>query len=129
MIEGFWPALKAGAFDSMPALYVEADLAVSNDPDHARRMFELDRELMLGFTDWPDSLPAAIQAPTLVVGGDLDVITRDHLARLSTLIPGGRLLIVPGYHGSYLGEVLAAGGDLRSMRATLPFLLEFLDAP
>jgi pimeloyl-ACP methyl ester carboxylesterase len=129
MIDGFWPGLEGGTFASMPAQYVEADLAVSNDPHHARRMFELDRELMLGFTDWPDSLPAAIQAPTLVVGGDLDVITRDHLARLSSLIPGGRLLIVPGYHGSYLGEVLAAGDDLRSMRATLPFLIDFLDAP
>ncbi|WP_251042251.1 hypothetical protein [Arthrobacter sp. ISL-69] len=44
------------------------------------------------------------------------------------LIPGARLLIVPGGHGDYLGEQAASGGDLRTMHATVPFLLRFLDA-
>ena len=40
----------------------------------------------------------------------------------------GRLLVVPGIHGDYLGEILAAAGDDRAMRAFLPYLTAFLDA-
>jgi hypothetical protein len=45
---------------------------------------------------------------------------------MASLIPDARLLIVPGYHGECLGEVLAAGGDLTSMQLTLPWILRFL---
>jgi pimeloyl-ACP methyl ester carboxylesterase len=113
----------------MPQPYVDADIAVSGDPEHARRMFELDRGLMLGFQDWPDDLPSSIPARTLVVVGDQDVVTVAHTERLRSVIPGASLLVVPGYHGPYLGELLAAGGDPGSLRATLPVLLAFLDAP
>lgn len=128
MIDGFWEGLQGAGFEDMPAVYRDADVRVSGDPGHARRMFELDRQLMLAFTDWPDSIPASISAPTLVVSADRDVIRAKHSVRLATTIPNSRLLIVPGSHGSYLGEIAAAGDDLRGMRATLPFLLEFLDA-
>jgi pimeloyl-ACP methyl ester carboxylesterase len=129
MIDGFWPALQAGTFDDMPGVFVDADLRASGDPEHARAMFELDRRLMLGFEDWPDSLPASIQAPSLIVVGDRDVVTVDHAARLARLVPNARLLVVPASHGSYLGELAASGGDPAELRAVLPLLLGFLDQP
>jgi hypothetical protein len=46
---------------------------------------------------------------------------------MAGVIPGARLPIVPGGHGDYLGEQAASGGDLRTMHATVPFLLRFLD--
>jgi pimeloyl-ACP methyl ester carboxylesterase len=67
-----------------------------------------------------------ITAPTLVVSADRDVITAGYAARMAGAIPGARLLIVPGGHGDYLGEQAASGGDLRTMHATVPFLLRFL---
>jgi pimeloyl-ACP methyl ester carboxylesterase len=129
MIDGFWPSLESATFESMPQVYADADLAVSGDREHARRMFELDRALMLGFSDWPDELPASITARTLVIVGDRDVVTVDHAVRLREIIPGSALLVVPGLHGQYLGERLAAEGGLGSMRQTIPVLLGFLDAP
>lgn len=130
MVDGFWDGMAGATFEDLPAPYREADVAVSGDPGHAERMFHLDRELMLtGFTDWPDTVPAGIAAPTLVVAGDRDVVRADHAVRLASLVPGARLLIVPGNHGDYLGELVAASGDLRRLRATLPFLLDFLDGP
>lgn len=42
--------------------------------------------------------------------------------------PGARMLVVPGNHGDYLGELLAAGGDPAAMRRALPWLLAFLDS-
>lgn len=129
MIDGFWDGLAAGTFADLPAPYREADLAVSRDPEHARRMFELDRELMLGFEDFSDDLLASVAAPTLVVGADRDVVRPEHFVELASLLPDARLLIVPGSHGDYLGERLAAAGDAAALGRTLPHLLAFLDAP
>ncbi|WP_236796006.1 alpha/beta fold hydrolase [Amycolatopsis sp. GM8] len=130
MIDGFWDGLAAGTFADLPQPYRDADLAVSGDPAHAERMFELDRELMLtGFTDWPDSLVASIAAPTLVIAADQDVIRVEHTVLLGSLIPGARILIVPGNHGDYLGELLAAAGNPGPLARTLPFITDFLDQP
>ncbi|HKT00584.1 MAG TPA: alpha/beta fold hydrolase [Rugosimonospora sp.] len=129
MVDGFWDGLAAATYADLPQPYREADLAVSGDPAHAERMFQLDRELMLtGFTDWPDALVASIAAPALVVVGDRDVIRVEHASLLASLIPGARLLVVPGNHGDYLGE-LAATGDPGPMERTLPFILDFLERP
>jgi pimeloyl-ACP methyl ester carboxylesterase len=89
-------------------------------------MFDLDRVLMLGFTDWPDADLESITAPTLVIVGDRDVVTVDHALRLSQLIPDARLL-VPSTHGGYLGEVAASTGDADVLPETLPFILRFID--
>ena len=130
MVDGFWDGLAGATYADLPEPYREADLAVSGDPAHAERMFHLDRELMLtGFADWPDSLVASITAPTLVVTADRDVIRADHAVLLASLIPNARLLIVPGNHGDYLGELLAAAEDPGPLRRALPFLVNFLDQP
>jgi len=128
MVDGFWEGLEAGTFDDLPAPYRQADFAVSHDAEHARTMFELDRALMLGFEDFPDDLLAAIVAPTLVVVADRDVVRVEEAVALAALLPDARLLVVPGSHGDYLGELLAAGGDDGALRRTLPSLLAHLDA-
>jgi pimeloyl-ACP methyl ester carboxylesterase len=130
MVDGFWDSLAAATYADLPALYREADLTASGDPGHAERMFRLDRELMLtGFADWPDAALASITAPTLVVAADHDVVRVEHTVLLASLIPNGRLLIVPGNHGDYLGELAAAAGDPGPLRRALPFLCDFLDQP
>jgi pimeloyl-ACP methyl ester carboxylesterase len=130
MVDGFWDGLAAATYADLPQPYREADLAVSGDPAHAERMFHLDRELMLtGFTDWPNILVASITAPTLVVAADQDVIRPEHTVHLASLIPNSRMLIVPGNHGNYLGELAAAAGDPGLLQRTLPFIVDFLDQP
>ena len=83
--------------------------------------------MLTGFTDWPDAQVASITAPTLVVAADNDVIAVGHTVLLAALIPDARLLIVPGNHGDYLGELAAAAGDTGPLQRTLPFLADFLD--
>jgi pimeloyl-ACP methyl ester carboxylesterase len=130
MADGHWDGLAGAIYADLPEPYRQADLAVSGDPAHAERMFRLDRELMLtGFADWPDALVAAITAPTLVVAADRDLVRTGHAVLLASLIPGARLLIVPGNHGDYLGELVAAAGDPGPLRRALPYLVAFLDQP
>ena len=66
-------------------------------------MFEKDRNRILHFEDWDDSLLTAITAPTLIVNGDRDVPSVAHTVAMQQLINGSRLLILPSVHGSYMG--------------------------
>ncbi|WP_394938013.1 alpha/beta fold hydrolase [Psychromicrobium sp. YIM B11713] len=128
MIEGFWAGMEAATFESLPQLYKDADFKASGDPGHAERMFSLDREQMLiGFKDVPRAELQRIEAATLVISADHDVVRPAHALELAEIIPNARLLILPGNHGDYLGEVMAAAGDLSAMRRTLPMILAFLD--
>ena len=54
-------------------------------------------------------------------------MSMENLIWTAQTIPDARLLIVPGTHGDYLGELGAADGDLEAMHRTLPWLLAFLD--
>lgn len=53
----------------------------------------------------------------------------EHAVLLASRIPNARLLVVPGNHGDYLGELVAAAGDPGPLRRALPFLVDFLDQP
>jgi pimeloyl-ACP methyl ester carboxylesterase len=129
MIDGFWDGMLAADISGMPEIYLLADREINpDDPAHQRLLFELDSQQMLKFTDWsPDEL-AAMTTPTLFVCADRDVVRVEHTLEMARLTPNARLLVVPGNHGNYLGERLAAGGDPSVMQRTLPWLLAFLDA-
>jgi pimeloyl-ACP methyl ester carboxylesterase len=61
---------------------------------------------MQGFKDVPDDSMQSVRAPTLIVLGHRDIVTPEHAVEMSRLIPGARLLILPGGHGDYLGEAV-----------------------
>lgn len=122
----FWDAMAKATLDDMPEIYKDADRRLNPKPGHLERLFELDRRRILDFPGWSDAELGAITADTLVVSADRDVVTAGYAARMAGAIPGARLLVVPGGHGDYLGEQAASGGDLRTMHATVPFLLRFL---
>jgi pimeloyl-ACP methyl ester carboxylesterase len=127
MVDGFWDGMMAGTIADMPQVYLDADAALNPDPAHQQQLFDLDSGQMKAFADWPASDLEAVTTPTLILAADRDVVKTSHSAEMASLIPDARLLIVPGYHGECLGEVLAAGGDLTSMQLTLPWILRFLE--
>lgn len=122
----FWENMAKATLDDMPDTYKDADRRLNPEPGHLERLFELDRRRIVDFAGWSDDQLGTITAPTLVVSADRDVVTAEQAARMASVIPGARLLIVPGGHGDYLGEQGSSGGDLRTMHATVPFLLRFL---
>jgi pimeloyl-ACP methyl ester carboxylesterase len=122
----FWDGMAMATLDDMPDTYKDADRLLNPEPGHLERLFELDRRRILDFPGWSDHELGTITAPALVVSGDRDIVTAEYAARMAGMIPGARLLVVPGGHGDYLGEQAASSGDLRTMHATVPLLLRFL---
>jgi len=68
---------------------------------------------VLAFPDWPDDAVGSIDAPTLVVAADADVVLPGHAAEMARLLPRGRLAILPlTDHG---GLLFARAGWLQPM--------------
>jgi pimeloyl-ACP methyl ester carboxylesterase len=101
-----WEAFKHASLNNMPAELQNAYLKLNpGDTAGLQLMHDRDVERMRAFTDIPDEAIKAIQAPTLIINNDKDVITSEHALELSHLIPNATLIILPGVHGECLGEI------------------------
>jgi len=113
--------------ENMPGPLKTYYLQINNDKQGLQRMFDKDRERMLGFKDWSDEQLRSIQAPTLLMAGDHDVVTPEHSVRMSQLIPNSQLMILPGTHGSFIGEICAAEDGSKMPEITVAIIEEFLN--
>ncbi len=123
---GFFEGMKQATLDVMPAVLRNAFLEIDPDEDKLLNMFNKDRERMLHFTDWRDEMLQSIKVPALVIAGDRDVISPEHTAKMSKLIPNSRLMILPAEHGAYIGagESQEAGDNI--IELTLSVINNFL---
>lgn len=121
LFEGFFDGFEGATLSSMPQPLQDGFLKVTPDKARLQRMFERDVERMRNFKDIPEESIRAIKAPTYILANDQDVITREHSVKLSRLISGARLSILPGFHGELLGEVCSAkpGSKLPEITAWL----------
>ena len=125
----FWEFMKKADFAAMPQPLKDAFLEVNPDPAKLRTMHDKDLERMRHFTEVPDESLKTLAAPTLVLIGDKDIVTPEHAAELSRTIPRARLMILPGAHGEYLGELVMTPRATRMPELTAGLIEEFLDAP
>jgi pimeloyl-ACP methyl ester carboxylesterase len=125
----FWEGIAHATFEDMPQSLKDAFLRVTPDPQKLRQMYERDIERMRSFRDVPDADVAAVKVPVLILSGDRDVPTVDHTVELMHLWPHARLAILPGGHGDYLGEVLAAPKGSPYAEMTARMIEQFLDGP
>jgi pimeloyl-ACP methyl ester carboxylesterase len=104
---GLIPGLRA-AFeqppnaDEMPRVLRDAYLAAAPHPD-LKAFVAKTVAMMRSFPDLSEDQLRAIEAPTLVMLGDQDVVLPEHAARLAQLVQHGQLAMMPGAHGTYLG--------------------------
>lgn len=68
-----------------------------------------------------------VKAPTLIVLCDRDIPTLEHAVELTHLLPHPHLVVLPGGHGDYLGEQLAAQHPSRDPSCTVGLIEGFLD--
>jgi len=100
-----WEGMKNPSFAHMPQGLKDAYLKVTPSEAGLMAMFNRDVHRMQTFKDWKDDDIRSIQAPTMILGGDDDVVRPEHLVEMYRLLPHGRLVILPGKHGECLGEV------------------------
>ena len=124
-----WTIIQSADISNMPQPLKDAFLRVNPDPAKLKAMHDKDAERMRHFTDVPDADLRAVRAPTLILIGDRDIVKPEHALDLAKLIPDARLLILPGAHGDYLGELVMTQRETRMPELTAGLVEEFLDAP
>ena len=126
-MKGFFEMMENANLGNMPAPLKEAYLKINNDSLGLQNMFNKDRTRMQHFKDWNDKDLASIKSPSLIIAGDKDVVTTDHLIKMSQIIPNSQLMILPGTHGSFIGEICAAEEGSKMPEATVSMIKEFLN--
>lgn len=127
LLAGFFEGMQKINFDDMPHPLKDAYMNVNPDEKGLLNMFNKDRERMLAFEDIPDEAIKSIKAPTLIMVGDRDMISTEHALQMSKLISGARLAILPGTHGSFIGEALATEKESKLPEAAVQIIEEFLE--
>ncbi|WP_020472836.1 alpha/beta fold hydrolase [Zavarzinella formosa] len=129
MVAGFWKGMENATFNDMPKVYKEAYSQINNDPAALLNMFNRDVTRMQTFKDWKQEDIKSIQAPSLVAIGDQDIIRPEHAVEMSRLLPHGRLAILPGTHGSFMGEAMSPDPDSPMPEFFVAMLNEFFFLP
>jgi pimeloyl-ACP methyl ester carboxylesterase len=126
-ITGFFDSMPNATLDNMPAPLKAAYLHVNNDKEGLIKMFTKDRDRMVNFKGWSDEELKSIQAPAFIIAGDHDVVTPEHAMKMSQLIPNAQLMILPGTHGSFIGEICSSQEGSAIPEMTVGIIKEFLD--
>jgi pimeloyl-ACP methyl ester carboxylesterase len=103
--------LQPGFMESMDAMKVENTLGSPFAEEYARiaphpqdwaTVFNKTRQLDLDFAGWPPEAFAAIQAPTLILMGDADIIRPEHGVEMLRLLGGGENFFTAGPSRAHL---------------------------
>ena len=129
MIDGFWEFMKKGTFEDMPQVYKDEYLKINPSQEGLIAMYNRDAARMLNIKDWTDQDLQSIRAPSLIVIGDQDVVKHQHAVEMARHIPVSRLAILPGGHGSYMGEIMSAGSASKVPDLFIEMIRDYLAEP
>ncbi|WP_254154260.1 alpha/beta fold hydrolase [Chryseosolibacter indicus] len=121
----FWDMMANATFEGMPQIYKDAFIKINPDKDALYNMYKRDVARMQSFKDIREEDIKGIQAPTLIIIGDNDVVTPEHAVEMYRQIEHARLMIYPGGHGDYLGEITTIKPGQKDY-AALPVIEAFL---
>ncbi len=111
--------------NDMPQTLKDEFLKVTPDTAKLGSSFVKCSQRMLNYKDWSDDALKSINAPTLILAGDADVATPEHYVQMFRLIPHSQLMIIPGGHGKFMGEI-SFSNTARNVEAIVPLVEEFL---
>jgi len=103
--DGFFEGMLHAKLNDMPASLRNAFLEITPDSTKLLSMFNKDRMRMIDFKDWSDEMIKSITASTLIIDGVQDVVKPEHAMAMYRLMPNAQLIILPGAHGEFLGEI------------------------
>ena len=125
----YWSSLNHSTLKDVPQLLKDAYKEVAPDPSNLSKMFEKDRKRMVEFEDWKEEDIHSIDAPSLIIIGDNDIVSPEHAVEMFRLLPHARLSIVPGIHGAYIGEATTGMKHNRIPDFTVSLIEGFLNEP
>lgn len=130
--DGVIPELKAGwatkvNAEDMPKTLRDDYLSVAPNPGGLQSHVEKSQSMMRSFNNIPEEAVTGIKKPTLVIIGDKDVVRPEHAIKMQRLIDGARLAILPGTHGSYIGELSGGLAKSRLPQVSISLVEEFMD--
>lgn len=126
-MSGFWNFMQHASFEQMPQPYKDAFMKVNPDSIKLKTLYVKCARRMQIFNDFTDDQLSTIQSPVLLINGDRDVGTSEHIVAMSRLIPHCRLAIVPGGHGEYIGEITTLQPGCNENEFAVPLIEKFLD--
>jgi pimeloyl-ACP methyl ester carboxylesterase len=124
----FWDVMKNVTFEGMPQLYKDAFLQINPSQDALYTMYKRDVTRMQTFTDIREEDIRAIQAPTLIMAANHDVVTCEHAVEMLRQMQHAQLAIFPGGHGDYIGELATLKPGQTEFPA-VPVIEAFLKEP
>lgn len=101
----FWEMMKNPTFEAMPQVYKDAYLEINPNKDGLHRMYSRDVARMQSFQDIKEADIRSIKAPALIILGNQDVVSPEHGVEMYRQMQNAKLLILPGGHGDYIGEI------------------------
>jgi pimeloyl-ACP methyl ester carboxylesterase len=126
-IQGFFDGMEHASLENMPQPLKDAFLKINPDTAALLNMHNKDRDRMIAFKNWNDDDLRSIKVPSLIINGDKDVVLVEHALKMAKLIPNAELIILPGVHGAYLGEICTAIPNSKLPELTVEMIDEFLD--
>jgi len=123
----FWEFMKNGTFEQMPQHYKDAFLEVTPDQNKLMTMYQKCADRVIGLKDLTDKQLQSIKVPVLLINGDHDVSTTEHIVAIAQLIPGCKLMIIPGGHGEYIGEITTLKPGYNNSEFVIPLIEKFLN--
>jgi pimeloyl-ACP methyl ester carboxylesterase len=92
----FWESFEHAKLGDMPAELREAYLKVAPHPEDLPSFFAKSVKRMLDFKGWTPEEIKSIDAPTLVIIGDHDIIRPEHAVLMFRLLSTAQLAVLPG---------------------------------
>jgi pimeloyl-ACP methyl ester carboxylesterase len=122
---GFWDMMANATFEGMPQPYKDAYLDINPSKDGLFAMYKRDVVRMQSFKDMREEDIKAIQAPALIIVGNKDVVTPEHAVEMYRQMQHATLVMLPGGHGDYIGELTTLKPGQKEYSA-LPIIESFL---
>jgi pimeloyl-ACP methyl ester carboxylesterase len=125
--EWFWDFMKQARLEDMPEQLKVAYRQVAPDTNGLQIMHDKDAKRMVNFKDIPDGQIKSINALTLIIVGDKDIITPEHAIEMHRQIVNSELAIIPGGHGEYIGEITTVKPNFKESHLVVPLIEKFLN--
>jgi pimeloyl-ACP methyl ester carboxylesterase len=92
----FWESMKNATLESMPEELKDAYRKAAPHPEQLPTFHDKCAKRMLEFKDWRPQDIRSIEAPTLVMIGDGDIVRPEHAVEMFRLLPHAQLAVLPG---------------------------------